>query len=211
MLLKWSPSKRSRTKGSHMILNRKLLFILGANIASIWIVIGICSAAWLYRSRNEPPPPVRNAAHIVAPKATAQEDVAEPVGASLLAAARLWRQNRDPQALRQLLLTSERLASDDGRAPETAPTPPAEPLPAAEPSAPAAQAAPDVQPVLGEEPPQTTFTISVDLPTRAQDLTRGRLDRRWEDYQAMLKHLRSSMQLAGDQGWPMRPWTVAGS
>ena len=35
-----------------MILNRKLLIILGANIASIWIVIGVCSAAWLYRNRT---------------------------------------------------------------------------------------------------------------------------------------------------------------
>ena len=142
-----------------------------------------------------------------------QEDPAEPVGASLRAAVRLWHENRDPHALRQLLLlTSERLGSDNGRAPETAPTPPAEPLQASEPIAPATQGATDVQPVLVEEQPQTTFTISVDLPTRAQDpAARGRLDRRWEDYQAMLRHLRSSMQLAGDQGWPMKPWTVAGS
>ncbi len=197
-----------------MILNRKLLVILGANIASIWIVIGVCSAAWLYRSRNEPAPAVRTATHIVAPKATVPEDAAEPVGAALVAAARLWRENRDPQALRQLLLlTSERLgSSDEGRAPETAPTPPAEPLPASEPSAPPTQRATDVQPILGEEQPQTTFTISVDLPTRVQDpAARGRLDRRWEDYQAMLRHLRSSMQLAGDQGWPTKPWTVAKS
>jgi hypothetical protein len=195
-----------------MILNRKLLIILGANIASIWIVIGICSAAWLYRSRTEPARSERFATHVIAPDATAREDAAEPVGASLRAAARLWRENRDPQALRQLLLlTSERLGADDGRAPETAPTTPAAPLPPSEPSAPTTEEATDVQPVLEEEQPQTTFTISVDLPQRAQDPARGRLDRRWEDYQAMLRHLRSSMQLSGDQGWPMRPWTVAGS
>jgi hypothetical protein len=195
-----------------MILNRKLLIILGANIASIWIVIGVCSAALLYRSRSESAHPERDATRAVAPVAMRQDVAADPVDTYLREAARLWREDRDPHALRQLLLqTSERLESSNGRALGGTSTPPAESPPASEPRAEATQRGTDARPSLEEDESEPTFTISVDRPARPQGLSRGRLDRRWEDYQAMLRHIRSSMQLTGDQGWPTRPWTVAGS
>ena len=193
------------------MVNRKVLLILGANIASLWIVIGLAGAAWLDRSRNDLAHSRQDGTHVVAPVAMRQDDPDAPVGNPLRATARLWRESRDPHGVRRpLLLTNERLEADSGLALEAAPSPPVVPPPASEPSVPASQGDSAARAVLEEDRGQITITISADRPTRSKDPTPGRLDRRWEDYQATLRQIRASMQLAGDREWPMKPWTVAG-